>query len=306
VCYISDGGQLATLSIPREYADGQVYTASEIDDPYNAIETFLNVTGINDDNIQNSGITGSTKLVTGSVSSAKLADSAVTTNKLADQAVTTAKLADLNVTAGKIANATITTTQISSTAGITGGQLSASAGITGSQLSASANIAGSQLSASAAITGSQLAAAAGITPGQCDSTSYHATGSASSTSSSSSTSYFDLCSVTMTTVASRPAMVFFGNGTFRLQAGGTDTTCSFQVLRDSTVIAQWQGNTSAGVGTGAMYATAGTHVGMAAGALGCMDIFPSAASHTYKLQAKIDGGGGTLHWDNIVPTVVQV
>ncbi len=89
---------MATISLTRNYHDGEVYTQAEIDAPYDDIETFLNVTKINDDNIQNNGITGSLKLLTGSVSTGKIADAAITTSKLADQAVTAAKIATASIT----------------------------------------------------------------------------------------------------------------------------------------------------------------------------------------------------------------
>lgn len=84
---------MATLSITKTYSDGTVLNEVDLDNIKDDIETFINSTKINDDNIQNSGITGSTKLVNSSVNAAKLATGAVETAKIADSAVTAAKLA---------------------------------------------------------------------------------------------------------------------------------------------------------------------------------------------------------------------
>lgn len=94
---------MASLTIPKAYNDGQVLLESDLDGALDSISTFLNTTKLNDDNIQDGGITGSTKLLTASVSEAKLATGAVTTTKLADSSVTTAKIVDANVTLAKMA-----------------------------------------------------------------------------------------------------------------------------------------------------------------------------------------------------------
>lgn len=113
---------MASLSTTRNYADGEVLVQADLDAFLDDIETFLNTTKLNDDNIQNSGITGSTKLLnqsvsesklaTGSVTTLKLGTDAVTTTKIADDAVTTAKILDANVTTAKIADSAVTTAKI--------------------------------------------------------------------------------------------------------------------------------------------------------------------------------------------------
>lgn len=95
---------MATLSTTRSYEDGEVLVEADLDAFLDDIETFINTTKFNDDNIQNSGITGSTKLLNASVTESKLAANAVTTLKIADSAVTTAKILDSNVTNDKLAN----------------------------------------------------------------------------------------------------------------------------------------------------------------------------------------------------------
>lgn len=99
---------MATLSTTRNYEDGEILTQADLDAFLDDIEIFINITKLNDDNLQNNGITGSTKLVTGSVTAAKLAADSVTTAKIVDSNVTTAKIADANVTTVKIADDNVT------------------------------------------------------------------------------------------------------------------------------------------------------------------------------------------------------
>lgn len=98
---------MATLSITKQWANGEVLLEADLDYIKSGIETFLNTTKINDDNIQAGGITGSTKLVDLSVTVGKLATDSVSTAKIIDENVTTAKIADLNVTYAKLAAAAI-------------------------------------------------------------------------------------------------------------------------------------------------------------------------------------------------------
>lgn len=100
---------MPTLTITKSYADTQVLTEADLDNIKDDIESFLNVTGLDDDNLQNAGITASSKLVDGSITAAKIGTSAVTTAKINDDAVTTAKIADSAVTAAKLATAAINT-----------------------------------------------------------------------------------------------------------------------------------------------------------------------------------------------------
>jgi microcystin-dependent protein len=113
---------MAQISITKDWADGEVLTEADLDNIKDDVETFLNTTKINDDNIQTSGITASTKLVDASITAAKLDSSCVTTVKINDEAVTTAKLAsdavttakilDANVTAAKLATDSVTTAKV--------------------------------------------------------------------------------------------------------------------------------------------------------------------------------------------------
>lgn len=99
---------MATLTIPKGWADGDILLASDLTAFKTAVETFINTTKLNDDNIQAQGITGSTKLAAASVNAAKLATNAITTAKIVDEAVTAAKITDLNVTTAKIADEAVT------------------------------------------------------------------------------------------------------------------------------------------------------------------------------------------------------
>lgn len=103
---------MPTLTVTKTYADGDTLFEADLDNIKDDIENFVNVTKLNDDNIQASGITGSTKLVDASVSSAKIASAAITTSKIDDLAVTTAKINDLGVTTGKINDLAVTTGKI--------------------------------------------------------------------------------------------------------------------------------------------------------------------------------------------------
>lgn len=113
---------MATITIRKEYEDGEILFGSDLDAIVEDIETFLNTTRINDDNIQNAGITASDKLVDATVTASKLASNAVTTTKLIDDAVTQAKIADAavgtaqlidsNVTLAKMADASVGTTEL--------------------------------------------------------------------------------------------------------------------------------------------------------------------------------------------------
>lgn len=104
------------LDARRTYADGSILFAADLDAVIDDIETLVNTTKLNDDNIQDAGITGSTKLVDASVTAGKLASNSVTTAKITDSNVTTAKIADSNVTTAKIADLNVTTGKLAASA----------------------------------------------------------------------------------------------------------------------------------------------------------------------------------------------
>lgn len=103
---------MAQLDVRRLYASGVAPTKEQLDAFVDDIETFINLTKLNDDNIQDAGITASDKFVDGTVTTAKFQNSAVTTAKIADDAVTAVKIADEAVTAGVLAATSVTTAKL--------------------------------------------------------------------------------------------------------------------------------------------------------------------------------------------------
>lgn len=63
---------MPTLTVTKSYSDGGVLTETQLNTANSSIETFLNSTKLNDDNIQAGGITEAC-LATGSITRAKLA-----------------------------------------------------------------------------------------------------------------------------------------------------------------------------------------------------------------------------------------
>lgn len=98
---------MPTLTITKNYDDGTTLTESQLDDIKSSIETFVNTTKLNSDNIQTGGI-ATANYAAASVDAAAIASSAVTTAKINDSAVTTAKINDSAVTTAKINDAAVT------------------------------------------------------------------------------------------------------------------------------------------------------------------------------------------------------
>jgi hypothetical protein len=107
---------MPTLTITTTYDDTAVLTEAQLDAILDPVETFLNTTKINDDNIQTGGITASTYVADGTVTTAKILNSNVTTAKLGASSVTTAKITDANVTTAKIADSNVTTGKLAANA----------------------------------------------------------------------------------------------------------------------------------------------------------------------------------------------
>jgi hypothetical protein len=99
---------MSALSVRKTYDDGTDPTEQQLDDIRESIEEFFNVTQVTDDNIQDDGITASTKLVDASISAEKIGSSAATTAKFIDGSVTAAKITDGAVTTAKLANSNVT------------------------------------------------------------------------------------------------------------------------------------------------------------------------------------------------------
>lgn len=123
---------MAQITTRRQYAANEPLLASDLEAFIDDIEVFVNVINLNSDNIQDDGITASTKIIDGSltgetlnnlaITTAKIADSNITTAKLADGAVTTAKILDDNVITSTLADATVSTANIADLA-VTGAKL---------------------------------------------------------------------------------------------------------------------------------------------------------------------------------------
>jgi len=120
---------MPTLSISKTYRDGDVLFEADLDNIKSSVETFINTTKLDDDNIQDNGITGSSKLIDSSITSAKvvaeavtatlLDTNAITTAKIGSNAVTAAKFNDLAVTTAKIADLNVTTAKLAAGAATT-------------------------------------------------------------------------------------------------------------------------------------------------------------------------------------------
>ncbi len=253
---------MASITITKSYADGDILYEADLDNFKTDVETFLNTTKINDDNIQSAGITASTKLIDGTVTAGKLATDSVTTAKIADSNVTTVKIADSNVTTAKIADLNVTT-----------GKLAASA-VTTAKI------------ADATVTRVKLEGVNSAGSLSC--------GSFSTTS----TSFTDVTnlSASITATTDRPVMVMIqpvNTATpteayvgIRRTSGGTESIAYFQILRD---------NGGAGYVTVATFAHRATQ---GAGAetwsplgLCFLDTPAAAGTYTWKVQIKTSDAG---------------
>ena len=103
---------MASLNTRKLYAAFTIPTGSQFDAFLDDIESFLNSTKLNDDNIQDNGITASDKLIDETVTAAKIANAAVTAVKLASDSVQTAKIVNGAVTVDKLASNSVTTAKI--------------------------------------------------------------------------------------------------------------------------------------------------------------------------------------------------
>jgi microcystin-dependent protein len=82
---------MPTLTINKQYEDGQILTEDQLDAAFASVTTFVNVTGLGADNIQDNSI-GPAEIQTSAITETKLANNAVTTAKIADATITQAKL----------------------------------------------------------------------------------------------------------------------------------------------------------------------------------------------------------------------
>lgn len=85
---------MPTLTITKEWASGEILLEADLDFIKSDLETFFNTTGINDDNIQDAGITASSKIVDATINEDKFQAGSVTTAKFAADSITTVKILD--------------------------------------------------------------------------------------------------------------------------------------------------------------------------------------------------------------------
>ena len=115
---------MPTLDITKSYQDGIDLTEAQLDDAFESLETFMNTTKLDSDNMQAGGIQGAS-LAAGSVTETKIGSAAVTTNKIADGNVTGAKLHS-NVADGSTLEVSASALQIKAL-GVTAAKLAADA-----------------------------------------------------------------------------------------------------------------------------------------------------------------------------------
>lgn len=94
---------MPTLTITKSYQDGDILFEADLDNIKDDVETFVNTTGLDDDNLQNGGITASDKIVVGTITNALMANNSVDTDEIVDDAVTEAKIIDEAITEAKMA-----------------------------------------------------------------------------------------------------------------------------------------------------------------------------------------------------------
>lgn len=109
---------MATLSITKTYVDDVVLNAADLDAIADSIETFLNTTNLNDDNIQAEGITASAKIKSATITAEKFAASSVTTIKFANEAVSADKINNDAITTALIEDNTILAPKFDNSVGV--------------------------------------------------------------------------------------------------------------------------------------------------------------------------------------------
>lgn len=95
------------FTMTKNYADGQLLLADDLDQMAFSLETFLNTTGITDDNIQNSGLIGD-NITPASITVAKIAADSIATRNIQVSAVTNAKMGANSVITDTIIDGSVT------------------------------------------------------------------------------------------------------------------------------------------------------------------------------------------------------
>ena len=291
---------MSSLSIPREYLDGNVLTQAELDDALDSVETFVNVTKINDDNIQNSGITASDKLLNASISEAKLGVNSVSTAKIQDSAVTTVKILDSAVTNAKIATDAVHAAQIQTDAVVTAKILDANVttaklannAVTSTKLSSDVSDDSLRAVTTDSIKDSAVTTAkindGAVTPAK-HSTNY-SSGTLTASRTSTGTTRAALSAFTTT---GRPVMIILYGGVMEFISGATAT---LKVTRYDGVSIRTTVDTILSVTSASVHykATFGGDVGVVGGDLNYgltltfIDV-PAAGTWTYELETVTTG-----------------
>jgi hypothetical protein len=100
----------STLNLPFTFSSGGVIYASQMNANFEAIRAVVNA--LDDQNIANASITGSTKLIDGTVTLAKLAGNSVNSSKIVDASIVAGDIADGAIVASKIPDGSITSAKI--------------------------------------------------------------------------------------------------------------------------------------------------------------------------------------------------
>lgn len=235
---------MPTLDVTRSYADGSILLQSDLDAFLNDIETLLNTTKIDGDNIQDAAITEA-KIGAFAVTTAKIGAGAVTTAKIAASAVTATEIAASTITNAKMAADSINTTQIVNSA------------VTTAKI------------ADGAITQAKRA------------TLSNSVSSSSGTFSTTNTSYTDVTNLSVTiTTTNRPVFVglisdgaITGTGGLATYNASALAGAKIRILRDMTTIYEYRLQMSAGVSWI-----------IPCGSVWHIDTSPGSGSRTYKVQ----------------------
>lgn len=103
---------MAFIDIDRTYQSNKVPTQQDLDYIADGVETFLNVTGVSDDNFQDSTINATTKFIDGSVTLSKVATDAVGTDNLQVVSVTEDKLSNNSIQSDQLVSGCVTASKI--------------------------------------------------------------------------------------------------------------------------------------------------------------------------------------------------
>lgn len=272
---------MATYDATRSYRDGEVLVAGDFDVFLDELEELVNVTGLDDDNIQPGGITASSKFVASSVTTAKFEAGSVTAAKITDGVITQTKLAAGAVTSGKIAASIITYDKL----------------------------------ADGAITQAKVATNAVVTAGIADSTleagkfEQITNTSSTATATSSTSSWLDIASVSIAVTGNRPVIVMcvysISSGSFTASSssitGGLfdyTQTGSIKISENSRVVADINFSSFGQTST----STAQNTIRIPSSSIFTIDTAPPAGTITYTLSIMGSSSGG----DSTIANGVQL